>query len=465
VQLILVPHGIAQTSATVWCGVFGRRGRPPGGHLTSGTRTWDLPSGGWRQIDLDGLLAPEARNIWTQTITMTGLRAGAAYALAGAVGDLRAACRTTTAPAALPRDPDQPFVVWLGSCYAWYQDQAGLAGLNTANLSASSRPAIKILCGDQVYLDNPWYEVLPRDRAGLATRLLDKYVMTWTQGEGHAGFSRLLAEGATYFLADDHEFWNNHPNWSPLLATRTASQRRDWATVAAALYRSFQAVPGAPQTKGTALAIGPLDVFFADTRFGREEGSERFMTDAALREVTTWLAGGPVDRPAVLVIGAPLFTEAAGWFSSKFADRSLANYRQYGPLAEAVLQSRRAVVMLAGDIHCGRLATTQLASRMPLIEVISSPLALVDRAVGGSFHAAPTRFPEKPGGAPRLPVTTVPWTPPEGGLTENHFVTLAFTETDQSIRLRATAWAVAQSTPHHPIERGTAMLTLPRRTT
>ncbi len=462
-MLLLVPHGVTATSATIWCGVFGRTDRPPSGRLAAGARAWDTPAEAWRLVDVDGYLAPASRSLWTQAVTLTDLQPGQSYALTGTVGGLQATCRTTTAPTQLPRDPDRPYVMWLGSCYAWYQDQAGLAGLNTINLGASMKPAVKILCGDQVYLDNPWYEVLPRDAAGLAKRLLDKYVSTWMQGEGETGFSRLLAEGATYFLADDHEFWNNHPNWSPLLATRTASQRRDWAAIAAALYRSFQTTADRLPTMGTRLSLGPLELFFADTRFGREEGGERFMTDNALAEVSAWLAGGPVDKPAVLVIGAPLFTEAAGWFSSKFADRSLANYRQYAALAEAVLKSRRAVVILAGDIHCGRLATSRLASTMPLIEIISSPLALVDQSVGGTFYPAPDRFPEKPTASPRLRVATVPWTPPDGGLTENHFVTLGFTETDQTVRLRATAWAVAQSTPHHPIERGTTLLTLPRR--
>ncbi len=461
--LILVPHGITTTSATIWCGVFGRTDRPPSGHITSDGQVWELPAGSWRVIDADGYLEPSARTVWVQTVTLSGLQPGRSYPITGTVGRLRAACRTSTAPTQLPRDPDQPYVVWLGSCFAWYQDQAGLAGLNTINLSHAAKPAVKILCGDQVYLDNPWNEVLPRGAAGLAGRLLGKYRSTWTQGDGQAGFSRLLAEGATYFLADDHEFWNNHPNWSPLLATRSASQRRDWAIIASALYRSFQSTPGVALTKGKTLSIGPLDFFFADTRFGREEGSDRFMTEAAVTELTAWLASGPADQPAALVIGAPLFTEAAGWFSAKFADRSLANYRQYAPLAEAVLRSRRAVVILAGDIHCGRLATARLAGGMPLIEIISSPLALVDRSVGGTFHPAPQRFPEQPTGSPRLSVATAPWVPPDGGPVEPHFVTLAFTETDQAVRLRATAWAIAQSTPHHPIERGTAQLTLPRR--
>ena len=462
-MLLLVPHGLHADRSTIWVAAVGRTTRPPTGRLETNGRSWPLPASGWRIVDVGAFLPREARSAWIHSTTLTGLQPGRSYAVRGEVGDLSAGCRTATAPVRLPRDPDIPFTVWLGSCYAWNQDGAGLAGLNVANLTPVHRPSVKILCGDQVYLDNPWYELLPRDPEGLATRFFNKYLATWTQGGGNSGFSRLLAEGPTYFLADDHEFWNNHPNWSPLLATRSAKQRREWTAVASALYRHFQTVPTQNPAGVPPLGVGPVEFFFADTRFGRQEGADRFMTPAALAEVVDWLASGPIDRPAVLVISAPLFTAAANWFSAKFADRSLANYAQYAVLSDAVIRSRRAVLILAGDIHCGRLAVAQRGTGLPVVEIISSPLALVDKSVGGEFIAAPPFFPLKAGGLPRVPVTTQAWTPPEGGPTENHFVTLGFTETDQSVRVQATAWAVAQSTPHHPIQRGAASLNLPRR--
>jgi hypothetical protein len=461
--LLLVPHGLASDRSTIWAAAFGRATRPPAGRLDADGRSWTLPASGWRVVDVGDALPADARSAWIHTATLTGLEPGRFYTVRGEVDVLSARCRTATAPVRLPRDPDIPFTVWLGSCYAWYQDRTGLAGLNTANLASAHRPSVKILCGDQVYLDNPWYELLPRDPEGLATRFLNKYVATWTQGGGDTGFSRLLAEGPTYFLADDHEFWNNHPNWSPLLATRSATQRQEWAAAASALYRHFQTVPAQNPAEVRRLAVGPVEFLFADTRFGRREGADRFMTPAALAEVVDWLLSGPTDRPGVLVISAPLFADAANWFSAKFADRSLANYAQYAVLSDAIVRSQRAVLVLAGDIHCGRLAVAQRGTGLPVVEIISSPLALVDTSVGGEFHAAPPFFPMKAGGPPRLPVMTQAWTPPEGGLAENHFVTLGFTETDQSVRVQATAWAVAQRTPHHPIQRGAASLNLPRR--
>lgn len=463
-RLLLVPHRATTTGAEIWCGVFGHLQRPPGGTLQSGSRTWPIPAAGWRVVDAAGRLPSGARTVWMQRVALTSLQPGSAYPLRAQVARETADAQVTTLPQTLPREPAKPWTLWLGSCFAWYQDQAGLAGLNTRNLPAYYRPDLKIFCGDQVYLDNPWYEVLPHDAGRLSARLLDKYVNTWTQGDGSNGFSALLARGATGLLADDHEFWNNHPNWSPILLSRSPGERREWATIATELYRSFQTIDGASLTAGRRLSVGPLDLFLADTRFGREEGDRHFMTPAALTEFRQWIEDGVVDRPGIVVLGAPLFTEPANWFSAKFADRSLANYAQYAPLAESIQRSRRALLLLAGDIHCGRLAVTQLPSRLPFVEIISSPVALVDTSVGGSFRRAPELFPSEPGAQPRLHVETVPWTPPEGGLTVNHFATLGFTQTDQSINVRATAWAIAQSSPHHPIQQGTYTITLPRRT-
>lgn len=462
-KLILVPHQAATTSAEIWCGVFGRLQPPPSGSIQSGNRTWSIPATGWRVVDAAGRLPQGNRTVWTHRVTLTSLQPGAAYALRATVGAATAQARARTLPRTLPRALEKPWTLWLGSCFAWYQDQAGLAGLNTRNLPAYYQPDMTIFCGDQVYLDNPWYEVLPHDSGRLSARLLDKYVNTWTQGDTSTGFSTLLAGGATCLLADDHEFWNNHPNWSPLLLSRSAAERSEWAAIATSLYRSFQTASPAPPTASVRFSVGPLDVFLADTRFGREEGNRNFMTPAALAELQQWLEGGPIDRPGLLVMGAPLFTEPADWFSSKFEDRSPANYAQYAPLAESVLQSRRALLLLAGDIHFGRLAATQLPSGLPFTELIASPLALVDKSVGGTFVRAPERFPARAGAQPRVRVDTIPWTPPEGGLTVNHFVTLGLTQTDQSVNVRATAWAIAQRSPHHPIQQGTYSITLPRR--
>ncbi|MDQ2710437.1 MAG: hypothetical protein M3Z25_23715 [Actinomycetota bacterium] len=70
---------------------------------------------------------------------------------------------------------------------------------------ADGEPDLKILTGDQVYLDTPL--VLPMF-AGAIRRRISR---TWDK----LGF--LLSHGANICASDDHEFWNNHPYRPPFI--------------------------------------------------------------------------------------------------------------------------------------------------------------------------------------------------------------------------------------------------------
>jgi hypothetical protein len=446
--LVLVPHHASQDRASVWAAVSGSAVRPGSILLTADQgQSVTGRSEDWKVIDVGGDLPDEYRTTWTQTLELTGLTPGRRHLVRGVVDSVEAFCRPGTLPDVLPPKGQAPYVVLLASCFASFKDKHGAAGASVAGLRAEYRPHLKLLCGDQVYLDNPWYEILPRTRAGLAQRFLDKYLATWMPSGGHTGLAQLLAEGSTYFLADDHEFWNNHPNWGPLVASRLEGQRQDWSDVAQALYETFQAAPGQNVKKTQQLQLGPLEVRVVDTRFGREAGDTDFMDEDEHAELVAWLRGG--TAPAVVVLGAPLFTKPAGWFSSRFADRSLANYEQYAGLADALLASQRPILVLTGDVHFGRYATAKddFASRAKLVEIAASPLALVDSAVGGTFQKAPDRFPvESKKGAPHSNVRTWQWNDwrePESGLAANHFVTLSLNAHGRGASIRATAWKIA----------------------
>jgi hypothetical protein len=445
--LVLVPHNPTQNSATIWAAVAGTANRP--GDLRLATDQGQTATGAspdWRVIDVDGVLPAEYRTVWIQTVVLTGLSPGKRYRVRGTLGDLEAFCRPGTLPDALPPKGDPPYVVLLGSCFASFNDKPGAAGASVAGLPDEHRPHVKLLCGDQVYLDNPWYEILPRTPAGLAQRFLDKYLATWVPSGGQMGLTQMLGEGSTFFLADDHEFWNNHPNWGPLVASRLQGQRDQWDAVARALYRSFQAKPNQVVESSQQFRVGPLEFLVVDTRFGRREGNDVFMDGEEYANLLAWLRN--VTAPGVLVLGAPLFTEPAGWFSSRFADRSLANYKQYGELAEALLASPRSILALTGDVHFGRFASAKddFASRAKLVEIAASPLALVDAAVGGEFHEAPGRFPVKArAGGLRSNVRTWQWNDwheSEPGLAVNHFVTLGLHASGRGASVRATAWKI-----------------------
>ena len=450
--LALVPHAAEKNRVRIWAAVAGTAERPGDLELTAGQRTPVVgAAAAWKVIDVGGDLPPEYRTTWTQVVDLVDLPAGQRHQVRGVVDGAEAFCRPGTLPDALPRKPDPPYTILLASCFASFRDKVGAAGSNVAGLPDEFRPHLKFLCGDQVYLDNPWYEILPRTRSGLAQRFLDKYLTTWIPSGGRTGLSQLLAEGSTYFLADDHEFWNNHPNWGPLVASRSEGARKDWQEVAEALFRSFQAGPGQDVKKAQTFNIGPLEVYIVDTRFGRQVGDREYMDPGEHDRLLAWLRGG--TAPGVLVLGAPLFTKPAGWFSSRFADRSLANYAQYGELAQALLLTRRPILALSGDVHFGRYATAKddVANRATLIEIAASPLALVDDAVGGKFEEAPARFPVAAGrGGLHSEVHTWQWNDwgeAEPGLATNHFVTLGLHALGRGVSVRATAWKITGNAP------------------
>jgi hypothetical protein len=88
-------------------------------------------------------------------------------------------------------------------------------------------------------------------------------------------------------------------------------------------------------------------------------------------------------------------------------------------------------------VHYGRIASAPLPSGAELVEIISSPLALVDQAAGGKWKAAPDRFPSVPvPGLASIPVSTdSSWQ-----RFANHFITLELNDSAGGLRMVARAW-------------------------
>jgi hypothetical protein len=199
-------------------------------------------------------------------IEIAGLAPRQTYSFAlMAAGQRVAEAKITTLPKELPLRGDKPFVVLLGSCFSRREDKDGKVGNTFFQLPHFARPDVKILAGDQVYLDSPWQ----RFAAGVHTIpelhgiFVDHYKETWGQEDG---FTQLLKEGANYFCSDDHEFWNNAPNiasfildtWSPF------GKREEWWKAARELYCVFQG--GKPIQK---FEVPPISFLLADTRMNR----------------------------------------------------------------------------------------------------------------------------------------------------------------------------------------------------
>jgi hypothetical protein len=101
------------------------------------------------------------------------------------------------------------------------------------------------------------------------------------------------------------------------------------------------------------------------------------------------------------------------------------------------------IVILTGDVHFGRVASCTLPGGRRIVELIASPLALVDGLVGGNWKPAPGMYPTVPVPAvPQVAVTTEPYQE-----TRNHAMTVGFTGVGASVRLTATSWPILPCQP------------------
>jgi hypothetical protein len=326
--------------------------------------------------------------------------------------------------------------VLLGSCFCKREDDEGAVGRTYAQLPAGSRPDVKILCGDQVYLDDPWAHYLwhTHDIPELEVEFFRNYRDTWMQ---EPGFRQLLTQGANYFSPDDHEYWNNAPNAATVIRDSwSRSGRQEWFTTARLFYQMFQ--HPAPIATFT---VDPLSFLIADTRSNRSSNQTDFMQQTDFQAVAQWIQNLP--GPGVLVVGQPLFSEKAGLLPGTFGDWNLPDYSQYGQLARLLAQSPHSIVILSGDVHYGRIAWCTLTSGGELIEIISSPMSLVDKLAEGTWEEAPNLFPPLalPGVA-RAQVHTL--AEETFSAITSHFLTLEFAATGAHVRMTVRFWPVGR---------------------
>src|SRR5262245_7658326 len=215
-SLLLVPHEVGPNHVQLWVGALDepalttsslsvrvRRGTGPGTPVVAqaGVGAWDK------------VVTAHDRSIAYRRIPFPGLHAGTGYRfelLRDGVVVADAGATAATFPDRLPSVAERPFTVLLGSCFARGADGAGNAGRAYSLLPAGARPDVKILCGDQVYLDQPTLEFIlhTHDEEGLRERHLGNYAKAWLQT---GGFRELLRDAGTFFTSDDHDFWNNAP--------------------------------------------------------------------------------------------------------------------------------------------------------------------------------------------------------------------------------------------------------------
>ena len=452
---LVVPLGVSATEATVWIGAINDN---PNNHdsLNAVRLVGTPPINQKRQQVTQGRWTSQTGTYTMdyQRVTIQGLEPRTTYALELLVNEVSQTsfpereflcAELTTLPDRLPTAFEKPFTVLLGSCFCTTQDQAGMVGRSYFHLPTGDRPDVKILAGDQVYLDAPWDHYLLHTHSSeeLETRFFETYLDAWMQVGLASGFRKLLMAGANYFCSDDHEFWNNAPNrGSYVLDTWPLFDRRaDWLRSARTLYEIFQA-----PLPVTTFSVGTLSFCIADTRVNRDPDRTRFMDDGDLHAVEQWIRH--LQGPGVLVVGQPVLSEQTG-ILGHFADWTLVDYDQYAALAQQLAQSRHSIVILTGDVHFGRIARCTLASGIDLMEVISSPMALVDEKAEGHWLEAP-QFPAI--GIPGV-VNATTRTEQAFRFTQSHFLTLEFSAAGAFVNMTVKLWPIVRDggRPHSTI--------------
>lgn len=352
----------------------------------------------------------------------------------------------------------RPFTILLGSCY--YEPDDPERKVTEAYLrlwDTRWRPHLKVLTGDQVYLDQP---------APLRGRMSSEELRRWTIAKyrrSWVALQQMLQLGANYLTSDDHEFWNDYPErpvfWAWPELHRSVQYRRDWGNEALAHYREIQ--QGANVTQ---LDIGEeLSIFIADTRVNRGRGSHRFMAPNDFERMFNWIRD--LQRPGVLVLGQPVLTSAisrigenpahyagiatgdpvvniaAEVVSRTVADHNLPHYQQFDDLVSVLRdRCRHDLLILAGDVHFGRVArfSYQWKDIEPVYvhEVVSSGMTVLPGArnrfqIRSDFRGAVRWFPPGRGYHPLTHtqieyLRTIPGRADDPHGSENHFVTLSF---------------------------------------
>jgi len=419
-----VPHDVSSTSANLWIGAIDEE--LPLDQVRLAAQLPQAPqqanSGQWPPASS----RPRVR--YGETL-LRGLAPRQTYRLPLTAGGRAVAeAKVTTLPEGLPVAASKPFTVFLGSCFSRLEDSEGRAARAYAQIPLSDRPDIKILAGDQVYLDSPYqYFFASHPLAELSSKFVDHYKETWGNG---AALRALLEDGANFFCSDDHEFWNNAPNVAPHLVDTLPliGKRDEWWKAALELYTAFQGGRALQQ-----FSVPPVSFLIVDTRINRSARQTEFMRPADLAAVERWVRS--LTGPGILVIGQPLLRLESS-FLGHFKDWNLPDYRQYKTLTRAIGKCRHSLIILTGDVHYGRIAVGALRSGAELIEIISSPMSLVDKAAKGKWEEAP------PQSAPSAMAPGGVQTERHFSPNDTHFLTLELTKRGTGAHLRVRYWPI-----------------------
>lgn len=341
-------------------------------------------------------------------------------------------------PAAASDGDGAALTIMVSSCFYRPNDAEGAYAAGLRELCRRNGVHLKLLVGDQIYQD--WPLAMPLTPA--LAMFTARYETYW----GDDPMRAALALTPNLFVSDDHEYWNDYPERQFHLAhTWTAGLRERYGDMARATYDFYQKAANPAGATFSIIEVPPLSIFLADSRHDRDPVSSiepHFFGRAQWEAFTEWAAGR--DGPAVLVIGQPLFQLPGDWKDHTLANFS-ADYARLWKTLGTILDRGHDVLVLTGDIHWGRYATTETATGARLHELVASPASNVAQGpfVGSRSGAgAPTKITTPIGQGVR--VWSVATTTTDRVPTNDNNVSLVRFEsgTNGRVRTRASIWRI-----------------------
>ena len=102
------------------------------------------------------------------------------------------------------------------------------------------------------------------------------------------------------------------------------------------------------------------------------------------------------------------------------------------------MEAQHDVLIVTGDVHFGCTAEAVLPNGRRIVEIVASPMVLVDDRAGLAWHAPPTTFPARPVPCAVSSAVTVG----EPHTFANHVATLALSAEGSSVRVNHVAWEI-----------------------
>ncbi len=269
----------------------------------------------------------------------------------------------TTLPESV-NDLNDGFTIAIGSCY-YEEYDGGRVGQSYQALALSDKtefkPHIKFLTGDQVYLDIGWdsLSVIPKE---IRDRVANDYALHWQALRG------MHRNGGTWFVADDHEYWNNYPlvkGLSPFIqALRISKVKRAWTGTA------DDGVINVQRSQPVRTFDIGSDVSFCVVDLRAFRTKKRVLPKEELEKLCHWVSN--LSKPGVLVLSQPMIEKRGS-----SSDRNFVSYEQdYAKVVKAIKNANHDVLVLSGDVHYGRVSSVEFEGRQnKLYEVVSSPLS------------------------------------------------------------------------------------------